>query len=190
MEACTSSLDFYLNRQEGWHLTLQNEVPPSGSSKWKQGTLHTYIHKVLPLLPNEWQTVHFLTAVRNLNRLGYSKNSCPRSKDTPILYSYPTQKPTKFVVWVTKNWTQNWPTTWNWLTLLYMCLALLGKKNHFEYLWQKLKLELELEQNQEQACYWNSNTRTTDAWFWKNRNWNWNKALTGLEPHSTEPASF
>jgi hypothetical protein len=51
-----------------------------------------------------------------------------KAKDTPILYSYPTQKPTKFVVWVTKNWTQNWPTTWNWLTLLYMCLALLEKK--------------------------------------------------------------
>ncbi len=87
-------------------------------------------------------TVHFLkakfhrffTPVRNLNRLGYSKNSCPRSKDTPILYSYPTQKPTKFIVWITKNWTQNWPTTWNWLTLLYMCLALLEKKKHFEYL--------------------------------------------------------
>jgi hypothetical protein len=41
--------------------------------------------------------------------------------------------------------------------------CLLEKKNHFEYLWQKMKLELELEQEQEQACYWNWNTRTTDA---------------------------
>ncbi len=132
-------------------------------------------------------TVHFLkakfhrffTPVRNLNQLGYSKNSCPCSKDTPILYSYPTQKPTKFVVWVIKNWTQNWPTTVELANSALHVSCLLEKKNHFEYLWQKMKLELELEQEQEQACYWNWNTRTTDAWFWKNQNWNWNKAPTG-----------
>jgi hypothetical protein len=81
----------------------------------------------------------------------------------PILYSYPTQKPTKFVVWVTKNWTQNWHTTVELANSALHVSCLLEKKNHFEYLWQKLKLELELEQEQEQACYWNWNTRTTDA---------------------------
>ncbi len=143
-------------------------------------------------------TVHFLkakfhrffTPVRNLNQLGYSKNSRPRSKDTPILYSYPNTKTNQICGLGNQELDPKLAYNMELANSALHVSCLVGKKKPFWILVaetetrtgtgtrSRTSLLLELEYPDHRCLI----LEKPELELEQGSYWNWN--------HSTEPASF